>query len=63
VIPHVNNHKRILKAALTCDRELVKEAFLADPMVIGRASEADVRKLADDMIDATSKYLPKGWKQ
>ena len=62
VIPHVRNHERILKASLTCDRRLVKEAFMTDPQVIGRASEEEVSKLVDDMIDATSKYLPEGWK-
>ena len=63
VIPHVRNHERILKASLTCDRSLVKEAFMTDPQVIGRASEDEVYKLVDDMIDATMKYLPEGWKK
>jgi hypothetical protein len=29
------------------------EAFLNDPLVKGRASEADVRKLVEDMMKAT----------
>ncbi len=62
VMPHIENHERILKAALTCDRELVYEAFLHDPLVKGRASDADVKKLADDMIANTMTYLPDGWK-
>ena len=62
VIPHVENHERILKASLTCDRELVKEAFMHDPLIGGRASADEISKLADDMIDATLKYLPEGWK-
>ncbi|MBR5731881.1 MAG: alpha-glucosidase/alpha-galactosidase [Lachnospiraceae bacterium] len=61
VIPHVRNHERILKASFSHDRSLVKEAFMTDPQVLGRASEADVSKLVDDMIDATIKYLPEGW--
>lgn len=61
--PHVNNHERTLKAALTCDRELVYEAFKNDPLVKGRASDEEIEKLADDMIDATLKYLPDGWKR
>ncbi|MTK07593.1 MAG: alpha-glucosidase/alpha-galactosidase [Hungatella sp.] len=59
--PHVANHERILKAALTCDRTLVYEAFLSDPLVKGRASDEEVKKLADDMIENTRIYLPKGW--
>ncbi len=59
--PHVANHERILKAALTCDRTLVYEAFLSDPLVKGRASEEEVKKLADDMIANTRIYLPEGW--
>ena len=59
--PHVANHERILKAALTCDRTLVYEAFLSDPLVKGRASDEEVKKLADDMIENTRIYLPEGW--
>lgn len=59
--PHVANHERILNAALTCDRKLVYEAFLSDPLVKGRAGDAEVKKLADDMIANTLAYLPEGW--
>lgn len=59
--PHVANHERILNAALTCDRALVYDAFLNDPLVKGRTSEEEVKKLADDMIANTRIYLPKGW--
>ena len=62
VMPHVENHEYVLKAALECDRELVYRAFLNDPLVKGRAGEADVKKLADDMIADTLEYLPEGWK-
>lgn len=62
IMPHVENHERILKAALTCDKELVVEAFLNDPLIVGKkCSEADVRHLVDDMIAGTRKYLPEGW--
>lgn len=63
ITPHTDNHERVLKAALTCDRELVYEAFLHDPLVKGRASEKDVKKLVDDMIENTIAYLPDGWKK
>ena len=59
--PHVENQDRILRAALTGDRELLYQAFFADPLVKGRASEAEIRRLADDMIAATAKYLPAYW--
>ena len=43
----------MLNAVLTNDRSLVKEAFLADPLVKGRVSEEEAKVLADDMLDAT----------
>ena len=62
MLPHVENQARVLAAALTCDRELVVKAFLTDPLVAVRASEAEVRVLVDDMIKNTAAYLPDGWK-
>lgn len=53
LMPHIKNHERVLKAALTVDKELVKEAFLTDPLVAGRASEKEVEKLVEDMLQAT----------
>lgn len=60
--PHVDNQRRVLAAALECDRQLVYEAFFTDPLVRGRAGESDVKKLADDMIANTARFLPEGWK-
>lgn len=60
--PHINNHQWILEAALTYNRPLVYKAFLHDPLIKGRATEEAIKKLADDMIDNTIKYLPDGWK-
>lgn len=62
IMPHVENHEYTLEAALTCNKELVYKAFLNDPQVKGRAGEADVKKLVDDMIANTLTYLPEGWK-
>ena len=63
ILPHVENHETTLKAALTCDKELVVQAFLNDPLVKGKkCTEAQVRDLVDDMIQGTLKYLPEGWK-
>ena len=54
VIPHVENHDRILRAALTKDRDLVVEAFLHDPLVLGHTHDAAaVASLVDDMLAAT----------
>ena len=64
IMPHVENHEYTLQAALTCDRELVVKAFLNDPLIKGKGcSEEDVRKLVDDMIAGTAKYLPEGRKK
>ncbi len=62
ILPHIQNHQLILKAALTYDRSLVYEAFFNDPLVKGRAAKEEVIKLAEDMIAATLSYLPEGWK-
>lgn len=51
--PHVDNHERILQAALSQDRNLVTEAFYHDPLVNGRASREEIRQLVEDMLTAT----------
>ena len=55
ILPHVENHERIMKVVLggNKDVDLIVEAFLHDPLVKGRASEEDVRKLVHDMMEAT----------
>lgn len=52
-MPHIENHDRVLNAALAMDKDLVTEALANDPLVKGRASEKDIRKLAEDMMAAT----------
>ena len=62
VMPHVENHERILKAALTGDRALVLEAFMADPLVKGKGcTKEQVKALIDGMLEGTRAYLPKMW--
>ena len=61
--PHVENQDRTLRAALNCDRELVYEAFLTDPLVKGQASEAQIKQLVDDMIANPAHMLPAGWRK
>lgn len=54
ILPHVENHERVCKAALTGDRELLKEAFMNDPLLTAKIQDKDeICKLADDMLDAT----------
>lgn len=61
ITPHLENHETTLKAAMTCDEALVVKAFLNDPLVKGRVSKKEVKKLVKDMIQGTIKYLPKKW--
>ena len=63
-MPHVENHELILQAALTCDRELVVEAFLHDPLVKAKCTDREtIAQLVDDMLWNTRNYLPKQWFQ
>ncbi len=59
--PHVENHERVLRAALECDRQLVCDAFENDPQIKGRLTAEEIKTLVDDMIENTRKYLPSGW--
>ena len=60
-LPHVENHERILEAGLTCNKDLVVEAFMNDPLIKGQAV-AEIEALVDDMIRNTLNYLPPAWK-
>lgn len=62
VLPHVQNQKKILQAALDCDRNLVYEVFANEPMLKGLLTEEQLKNLADEMISNTLNYLPDGWK-
>ena len=55
IMPHITNHERIMKVVMggNTDVDRVAEAFLNAPLVKGRASEEDVRKLVKDMMKAT----------
>ena len=54
VMPHIQNHERILEASKTRDVDLVVESFMNDPVTNGaHASEEDIRKLVIDMMNAT----------
>lgn len=60
-MPHIENHQRILEAAIQCDFEKAYLAFMSDPLVRGRISFADGEKLLQEMLQKTSRYLPEGW--
>lgn len=60
-MPHLDNHERTLKAALTCDRQLLMEAFLHDPLIHERLSGEQTESLINEMLQNTRKYLPKEW--
>lgn len=63
VLPHVQNHETILKAAFSQDVELVIQAFLNDPLVKGRATYEEAKKLVYDMISNTKQYLGKNFQE
>ena len=59
MLPHVMNHEDVLKAALTCDYDIMFRAFRRDPLVTCSKDDAD--KLLRTMVANTKKYLPDGW--
>lgn len=58
VMRHVENQEAILKAALNKDKKLALAAFVNDPLV--NISLEDAKKLFDEMLQNTKKYL-QGW--
>lgn len=60
--PHVDNHERTLKAAITCDKELVVEAFANDPLSKDKLTDDARKLLVNEMIKNTLDHLPEGWK-
>ena len=62
-MPHIKNHERILEGALTCNKELIIDTFMNDPLTKGKATIKEIRMLVDDMIRNTLGYLPDGWKE
>lgn len=58
VARHVYNQETILEAALTKSKELAFAAFVNDPLV--NISLVNARKLFEEMLHNTKKYLP-GW--
>lgn len=52
---HIANHRSVLNAVLTKNRDLAFTAFINDPLMT--ASYADAKVLFDEMLDNTKKYL------
>ena len=64
MLPHVENHGLTLRAALSCDRETVVQAFRNDPNLAAKCTdETAIRALVDDMLEGTMNYLPDKWKK
>ena len=57
--PHIQNQSDIMEASFSYDKELAIKAFLNDPLMT--ISEADARKLFDEMLENTKNYLPTEW--
>jgi len=58
-IRHVYNQECIVEAGLTKNRQLAFNAFVNDPQM-SKADYEDAKKLFDEMIENTKKYIP-GW--
>lgn len=61
IMPHIENHETVYKAAITCDKSLVIKAFENDPLIAGRLTKEETEKLVTDMIENTKACLPKEW--
>lgn len=55
---HMYNHKTILRAALTKNKDLAFTAFINDPLMTASVSDAYI--LFNEMLENTKEYLP-GW--
>lgn len=61
VEPHVQNHERILRAAMNCDEIAAVEALLHDPLCRGKLTREQAETLFRDLLNGSKKYLPEGW--
>lgn len=59
---HIENHERVLEAALHPDAGLLLSAFRTDPLLRGKnRTEEELRALLRDMVRNTSRYLAPEW--
>ena len=53
IVPHTENHERVLEAALNKDPGPLTEVFMTDPLIAGRLSREEAEKLVEDMLIGT----------
>lgn len=54
----LDEHELAVKAAVTCDRKILRQAFLASMVAV---SITDVDACIRDLLAAERKFLPRGW--
>jgi alpha-galactosidase len=54
---HVATQELTVDAALSGDRQLVRDVLALDPLA-GRGDLADLDRMATDLIEGTSRWLP-----
>ncbi|MCX7845448.1 MAG: alpha-glucosidase/alpha-galactosidase [Dictyoglomaceae bacterium] len=59
VLRHIMNQEMILDGVLNKDRELVFRAFYNDPLVESKIDRDTARKMFNEMIEGTKKFVPK----
>ncbi|MEN2984550.1 MAG: alpha-glucosidase/alpha-galactosidase [Dictyoglomaceae bacterium] len=59
VLRHVMNQEMILEGVLNKDRELVFRAFYNDPLVESKIDRDTARKMFNEMIKGTERFVPK----
>lgn len=63
ILPHVENHEDIYKAATECSFDLALKALMNDPNVKAKCNVQEGTKLLHELISGTSTYLPEAWKR
>lgn len=53
ILPHTENHERVLEAALNLDPKPLVEVFMTDPLIDGRLSREEAAQLVEDMLKGT----------
>jgi alpha-galactosidase len=54
----LDEHELAVEAAVTCDRRILRQAFLASMVTV---NIADVDACIDEMLEAEREYIPAGW--
>jgi len=59
VLRHIMNQEMLLQAVINKDKELAFRAFYNDPLVEERLDISTARKLFNEMLERTKRFLPK----